>query len=175
MIPGLSIEVLLLVHVATSLIGIATGLIAMPALATGRFLAGWQAAFLAATALTSLTGFLFPFGGVTPAFGFGLASLTVLSIAALALPRRTSASWARIAYGISATTALYLNVFVLVVQAFQKLPALQSLAPTQSEPPFAIAQLLVLVFHLAVGWLASRRPHLGHGRRPVADEPLAGT
>ena len=170
MIPGLSIGTLLLAHVAISLIGIATGLIAMPALAAGRFLPGWQAAFLAATAATSITGFLFPFGGVTPAFAFGLASLAVLAIAGFALPHRAGAPWGRVAYGISATIALYLNVFVLVVQAFHKLPALQSLAPTQSEPCFAIAQLAVLLAHLAIGWLASRAPRVGTGR-PPADRP----
>lgn len=158
MIPGLSIDTLLVLHVAISLVAIAAGLVAMPALALGRFLRGWQAAFLATTAATSLTGFLFPFGGVTPAFGFGVTSLIVLAIAGLALPRRSSARWARITYGIAATLALYLNVFVLVVQAFQKLPALQAWAPTQSEPPFAIAQIVVLVVHFAIGWCASRAP-----------------
>lgn len=145
MIPGLSIQTLLTVHVAISLIGIVTGLVAMPALAAGRWLAGWQAAFLTTTALTSVTGFLFPFSGVTPAFIFGVVSLAALAIAVAALPRRAAGGAAAIAYAVTATFALYLNLVVLITQSFQKLEALQPLAPTQSEPPFLAAQLVLLV------------------------------
>ncbi len=172
MIPWLSIDALLLVHVSMSLIAIATGLVAMAALAFGRFLPGWQAIFLATTAGTSITGFLFPFSGITPAFGFGVASLVALGIACLALPRRSTYHWARIAYGVSATTALYLNVFVLVVQAFQKMPLLQPLAPTQSEPPFVIAQIAVLVIHVVIGWFASQTSRRADGRQALAAPPL---
>ena len=155
MIPGLSIETLLTVHVAVSLIGIATGLVAMPALAAGRWLVGWQAAFLITTALTSVTGFLFPFSGVTPAFLFGVISMVALAVTAAARPFRAQRA-AGIAYAVAATLALYLNLFVLIVQSFQKVPALQPLAPTQSEPPFAIAQIVLLIAALAVGTLAVR-------------------
>ena len=155
MIPGLSIETLLTVHVAVSLIGIATGLVAMPALAAGRWLGGWQAAFLITTALTSVTGFLFPFSGVTPAFLFGVISMVALSVTAAAWPFRAQRA-AGIAYAVAATLALYLNLFVLIVQSFQKVPTLQPLAPTQSEPPFAIAQIVLLIAALAVGTLAVR-------------------
>ena len=122
MIPGLSIETLLTVHVAVSLIGIATGLVAMPALAAGRWLGGWQAAFLITTALTSVTGFLFPFSGVTPAFLFGVISMVALAVTAAAWPFRAQRA-AGIAYAVAATLALYLNLFVLIVQSFQKVPA----------------------------------------------------
>lgn len=155
MIPGLSIETLLTVHVAVSLIGIATGLVAMPALAAGRWLIGWQAAFLITTALTSVTGFLFPFSGVTPAFLFGVISMVALAVTAATLPFRAQRA-AGIAYAVAATLALYLNIFVLIVQSFQKVPALQPLAPTQSEPPFVIAQTILLIAALAVGTLAVR-------------------
>ena len=88
MIPGLSIQALLTVHVAVSLIGIATGLVAMPALAAGRWLVGWQVAFLITTALTSVTGFLVPFSGVTPAFLFGVISMVALAVTAATWPFR---------------------------------------------------------------------------------------
>ena len=166
MIPGLSIDALLTFHVAVSMIGIATGLVAMPALAAGRWLPGWQAAFLITTALTSITGFLFPFGGITPAVVFGIVSMIALAVAAAALPGRATRRGAGIAYAVSATFALYLNLFVLVVQSFQKVSALQPLAPTQSEPPFAIAQLVVLVACLAIGALAVRSV-----RRRIAPAP----
>lgn len=161
MIPGLSIETLLTVHVAVSLIGIATGLVAMPSLAAGRWLVGWQAAFLITTALTSVSGFLFPFSGVTPAFLFGVISMVALAVAAATWPFRTQRAAAGITYAVATTLALYLNLFVLIVQAFQKVPALQPLAPTQSEPAFVIAQTVLLIAALAVGTLAvraTRRP-----------------
>lgn len=157
MIPGLSIQTLLTVHVAISLIGIVTGLVAMPALAAGRWLTGWQAAFLTTTALTSITGFLFPFSGVTPAFIFGVVSLAALAIAVAALPRRTAGGAAAIAYAVTANLALYLNLVVLITQAFQKLERLQRLAPTQSEPPFLAAQLVLLVAIVVLGWHTVRR------------------
>lgn len=161
MIPGLPIETLLIIHVAISLAGIVTGLVAMAALAAGRWLGSWQAAFLVTTALTSLTGFLFPFGGVTPAFLFGVVSMAALAIAAASWPVRRRRA-AGIAYAVAATLALYLNLFVLIVQSFQKLPSLQPLAPTQSEPPFLIAQILLLVAALVIGTLAIRAD-----RRPL--------
>jgi hypothetical protein len=156
MIPGLSIDTLLTVHVTVSLLGIATGLVAMPALAAGRWLPGWQAGFLVTTALTSITGFLFPFSGVTPAFVFGVVSLVLLAAAGAALPARARSRAATIVYAITATLAFYLNLVVLVVQSFQKLPALQPLAPTQSEPPFLAAQLVVLAAVIVIGWFAAR-------------------
>ena len=155
MIPGLSIETLLTVHVAVSLIGIATGLVAMLALAAGRWLGGWQAAFLGTTALTSMTGFLFPFTGVTPAVLFGVIAMVALAVTAATWPFRTQPA-PGIAYAVATTLALYLNLFVLIVQSFQKVPALQSLAPTQSEPPFVVAQTVLLIATLATGVLAVR-------------------
>jgi hypothetical protein len=155
MIPEPSIETLLTVHVAVSLIGIVTGLVAMLALAARRWFGGWQAAFLVTTALTSVTGFLFPFSGVTPAFIFGVISLVALTVTAATWPFQTQRA-AGIAYAVAATLALYLNLFVLIVQSFQKIQALQPLAPTQSKPPFLIAQTILLVAALTVGTLTVR-------------------
>ncbi|HUA84557.1 MAG TPA: hypothetical protein VMB85_11900 [Bryobacteraceae bacterium] len=112
---------------------------------------------MATTAATSLTGFLFPFHGLEPAHVVGLSSLFVLVVAALARYRfHLGGGWRR-TYVVTAITALYLNVFVLIVQLFQKVQALKRLAPTQSEPPFQFAQLAVLVIFIALGYRAITR------------------
>ena len=151
MIPGFSLETLLAMHVAVSLIGIASGLIALPTLSAGRWLGRWHAIFLVTTAATSITGFLFPFRGITPALVVGAISVFTLGIAFAALYAFALRGWARPIYVASATFALYLNLFVLAVQMFLKAPALQSLAPTQTEAPFVAAQVLVLTASLALG------------------------
>ena len=162
---GLSIDLILTVHVAISLVAIAAGLLAMGELAAGRWRAGPQIVFLLTTLLTSVTGFLFPFTGVTPAFLFGVLSVVGLTVAIVSLPRRSTSRAARIAYAVSATFALYLNLFVLVVQSFQKLPQLQPLAPTQTELPFIVAQLVLLALAVILGLLSSRKPGLGSAPR----------
>lgn len=162
MILGLSIDTFVIVHVVISLVAIVTGTVAMVALASGRWLLAWQIVFLATTALTSITGFLFPFSGITPAFAFGVISTIALGIAVAALPRRGQSLAAGVIYAITATLALYLNVFVLVVQSFLKIGALQSLAPTQTEPAFVIGQAIVLVGALIVGGLAVRSTRFLH-------------
>ncbi|PTQ12098.1 hypothetical protein CLG96_05895 [Sphingomonas oleivorans] len=151
MILGLSVQAFVMLHVAISLVGIATGLVALPALAAGRWLGGWNAAFLITTAATSITGFLFPIGGITPALVVGAISLVDLAIALVALYALGLRGRARIAYAVSATIALYFNLFVLVVQSFLKIPALQALAPTQTELPFIAAQSLVLAASVVLG------------------------
>lgn len=156
MILGLSIDNFVTLHVVISLIGIATGLVAVLSLASGRWLGGWQLAFLASTAATSITGFLFPFGGITPGIIIGIISMIVLGIACVAYVALFRAGWARTTYAISATIALYLNLFVLVVQAFMKVSWLNDLAPNQSELPFAIAQGLLLIISMAIGFFAMR-------------------
>jgi hypothetical protein len=156
---------MLQIHVLLSLIGILSGLVVLYGLLAGRPLAGWTALFLAATILTSLTGFpLAPFG-LDPARVVGVISLVLLAIAVAArYAFRLAGAWRWIYVG-SAITALYLNVFVGVAQAFQKLPFLQPLAPTQSEPPFLVAQIAVLAIFVVLGILAVIRfhPALGDG------------
>ncbi|MDQ1387825.1 MAG: hypothetical protein QOF56_1279, partial [Acidobacteriaceae bacterium] len=112
---------------------------------------GWTKLFLWTTVATSATGFLFPFHRLLPSHLVGLVSLIVLAIAT-----RAHSRW-RKTYVITAVIALYLNVFVLVAQLFMKVPALKALAPTQSEPPFQIAQLIVLVLFLVLGILAVKK------------------
>jgi hypothetical protein len=148
-----------LLHVILSLVGIASGFVVISSLLASKPLAGWNTLFLVATAATSVTGFLFPFHGFTPAIGFGIISLLVLAIAILARYRFGLADgWSR-TYAISAVIAQYLNFFVLVVQLFRRVPALNDLAPTQSEPPFQITQLVVLIFFALLGIRAAMKFH----------------
>ena len=157
MIAGLSIENFTILHTAISLIAIASGLIVLAGMLRARRLPGWTAVFLVTTILTSVTGFMFPISGPTPAIAFGLISIVILVIALAALYlKHLSGAW-RWIYVTTALIALYLNVFVLIVQSFQKLPALQKLAPTQSEPPFLIAQAVALIAFLILGAMAARK------------------
>ena len=153
MILGLSIAALTMAHVVISLVGILTGLVWLVAQVRGVWLPRTNMVFLVTTILTSLTGFLFPFNGMTPAIATGIVSMLVLAVALFALIR----SGPRRLYTAAASAALYLNCFVLVVQSFLKIDALHALAPTQVEPPFAAAQGLVLVALATLGWIAVRR------------------
>jgi hypothetical protein len=147
------------VHVVISLVGIATGLVAMAGALKSRRLDGWTAVFLATTVATSATGYLFPFERLLPSHIVGGISLVVLAVAVFArYSRRLEGSW-RSVYVITAMIALYLNVFVLVVQLFGKVASLRALAPTQAEPPFAIAQAAVLLLFIAFGFAATRKFH----------------
>ena len=159
MILGMSTATFTSVHVILSLIGILAGLVVLFGMLRSRPLSGWTALFLATTVLTSVTGFLFPFERLLPSHIVGIVSLVVLAAALVALyVRRLAGSW-RWIYVAGAVSALYLNAFVGVVQAFQKLPVLNALAPTQSDPPFVIAQIVVLVLFVVLGIAAVRTFH----------------
>jgi hypothetical protein len=157
MILGLPADLYTGLHVAISLIAIVTGLFELADLLRGRLAGKWTRAFLLTTVLTSVTGFGFPFVTLLPSHLFGMLSLIVLAAALYALYGRGAQGRWRAAYVTGAAVALYLNFFVLVVQSFLKVPALKALAPTQSEPPFAVAQAIVLVLFVAAGWKAVRR------------------
>ena len=138
------------IHVVISLIGIATGLVVAAGLLGNQRYDGWTAVFLVTTIATSVTGFMLPFTQLLPSHIFGFISLVVLALAVIArYPRKLSGSW-RWIYIATAMFALYLNVFVLVVQIFLKVPAAHALAPTQSEPPFLITQSIVLALFIFV-------------------------
>jgi hypothetical protein len=155
MILGMSVAELTLLHVIITLIAIGSGLIAVGGMFASHRLPGTSALFLFTTALTSVTGFLFPIHGFTPALGVGILSCLILAIALFAYyGKHLIGAW-RWIYVVSAIAALYLNVFVLVVQSFVKVAALNALAPTQSEPPFAIAQLAVLAIFIVIGLVAA--------------------
>ena len=157
MIIGLSLENFTILHVIISLVAIVSGLVVLVGMLRASRLPGWTALFLATTILTSVTGFMFPISGVTPAIVLGLISIVILVIALAALYlKHLSGAW-RWIYVTTALIALYLNVFVLIVQSFQKVPALQKLAPTQSEPPFQIAQGVTLLAIVILGTMAVRR------------------
>jgi len=150
---------LLAIHVGLSVIGIVSGLIVLYGLLTGVALGGWTALFLATTILTSITGFpLAPFG-FDPPRAIGVLSLILLAIAVGAYYLFHLAGLWRWVYVVTAMTALYLNCFVLVFQGFLKVQALHDLAPTQSEPPFLVAQGAVLILFVVLGFLAVRKFH----------------
>jgi hypothetical protein len=148
---------LTLIHVAISLVGIVSGLVVVAGLIAGKRLDTWTAVFLASTVVTSVTGFFFPIHSVTPGIVIGLISLVVLAAAINAFyVRHLAAIWRRI-YVVSAVFALYLNVFVLAVQLFLKVPALKAIAPTQSEPPFVVTQVVLLALFVVLGIAATMR------------------
>lgn len=159
MILGTSVPTFTLVHVVISLIGICSGLVVLFGMFKSKKLEGWTALFLATTILTSVTGFMLPADHLLPSHIVGAISLVVLAVALLALyVKRLTGFW-RWLYVVTAVIALYLNDFVLVAQSFQKVPFLNALAPTGSEPPFAIAQLVVLVLFVWFGIVAVRSFH----------------
>jgi hypothetical protein len=154
MILGLTIPQFTTLHVLISFVGIIAGLVALPAFARGRILPRTNVIFLWFTLLTSLTGFLFPIVAFTPALGTGIVSMLVLIFAFWAWYARKLAGRAAPIYAVSATMALWLNLFVLVVQSFLKVPALNALAPSGTEPPFAAAQGALLIAMIGLGYLA---------------------
>ena len=145
------------VHVVISLVGIASGLVVLVGLLAGKWLDGWTALFLLSTAATSLTGFGFPFDHLLPSHIVGIISLVVLAVAAAARYGFHLAGPWRWVYVAGAVLSLYLNVFVLIVQLFLKVPGIHALAPTQAEPPFAIVQGAVLLLFVMLGILAAIR------------------
>jgi hypothetical protein len=145
------------IHVAISLIGIGSGLVVLAGFLTGRRFDAWTKLFLAFTVATNLTGFGFSADRVLPSHIVGGLSLVALVVAIYARYARQMAGGWRTAYVLTAMLSLYLNVFVFVVQAFRRVPALNALAPTQSEGPFALAQFAVLTGFLAITIVALRK------------------
>jgi len=146
-----------LVHLLLSLIGIISGFVVVFGLLAAKRLDGWTMLFLGSTVLTSVTGFLFPFHGFLPSHAVGMISLLVLAIAIFARYGRHLAGFWRRTYVITAVIALYLNVFVLLVQLFEKVPALKAIAPTQSEAPFKVTQLAALALFVVLASSAAIR------------------
>jgi hypothetical protein len=152
MVLGMSLSAFTMVHVIISLIGIVSGFAVLSGLLGSSRMAGMTALFLLTTILTSATGFLFPFEGLKPSYIVGALSLLLLAVACIALyGMKLSGAW-RWIYAVTAMLSLYLNIFVLVIQGFLKVPALHALAP--GEPPggpvFGVVQGVVLVFFVLV-------------------------
>jgi hypothetical protein len=161
MILGMS--TLTLIHVVISLVGIVAGFVVIHGFLRAKRLDGWNALFLITTIATSVTGFFFPRAGATPGQIVGAISLLVLVLAVLARYQLNFAGAGRWLYVVTALLAQYLNFFVLIVQSFQKVDPLKALAPTQSEPPFLIAQGAALVLFVLLGIFSlrntARDPH----------------
>jgi hypothetical protein len=155
MVLGMSLQTFTLIHVLISLAGIASGIIVMYGFLTNQRFDRLTAVFLVTTALTSLTGFFFPFTAATPAIKLGIISLLVLIIAILTR-NVLHLTW-RKTYVIAACAALYFNVFVFVVQSFEKIPPLRAIAPTQKELRFAVAQIAVLLLFIVLTTFAVKR------------------
>ncbi len=159
MVLGMSLSAVTMLHVIISLIGIASGFVVLYGLFGSNRMPGLTALFLLTTILTSATGFLFPFEKLLPSHMIGILSLVLLAIACIALYAMNLAGAWRWIYVVTAMVALYLNVFVLVIQSFLKIGPLHALAPSvpPSEPPFAVVQGIVLVFFVVAIFGAIRR------------------
>jgi hypothetical protein len=156
---GIPTDLFLKIHVVISLIGIASGLVAMIALAGGRLLSGWTGLFLVTTVLTSVTGFPLPPFGLDPPRIVGIISLVALAVAIGSLYLFHLAGAWRWIYVVTATLALFFNCFVAVIQSFDKIPALHAIGPTQDAPVVHVSQLVVLVICIVLGGLSVRRFH----------------
>jgi len=157
MILGMSLAGFTIFHIILSVIGIAFGFIVAGGILASSRLACWTAVFLALTVLTNATGFLFPFTKILPSHIVAIISLVLLAVAIYALYGKNLGGIWRPIYVVTAMLALWFNVFVLIAQSFQKVALLAVLAPTGSEPPFAITQGAVLLFFVFMIVLGIRR------------------
>src|SRR5205807_6263079 len=146
-----------IVHTLISLVAIFTGVVVVFAMLASNRVDGWTKWFLITAVATTVTGFFFPFHGFTPAIGLGIISLPFLALTIFArYSKHLAGSW-RWIYVIGAVICLYFNLFVLVVQAFEKIPALHAMAPTHTEPLFKLAQLIVLLVSVLLAIVAAIR------------------
>jgi hypothetical protein len=148
-----------IIHTLISLVAIVTGFVVLFGLLAAQRLGGWTKWFLIAAVATTVTGFFFPFHSLTPAFKLGIISAFVLAITIYArYPGRLAGAW-RWIYVVGAVISLYFNVFVLVVQSFEKIPALHAIASTRTEQPFKLTQLIALAVFVLLGIVAVIRFH----------------
>ncbi len=146
-----------IIHTVISLIAIFTGIAVLFGMLAGKRLDGWTKWFLITAVATTITGFFFPFHGFTPAIGLGIISLPFLALTIFArYSKHLTGAW-RWIYVIGALICLYFNLFVLVVQLFEKVPALHTMAPTQTESPFKLTQVCVLVVSAVLAIIAVSR------------------
>src|SRR6266566_4160089 len=153
------LQIYTIIHTLISLVTIFTGLVVVLGMLGGKRLDGWTKWFLITAIATTITGFFFPFHGFTPAIGLGIISLPFLALTIFARYQKHLAGPWRWIYVIGAVICLYFNLFVAVVQAFEKIPALHALAPTQSEPPFKLTQLVLLLVSALLAIVAAIRFH----------------
>jgi len=151
------LQIYTIIHTLISLVAIFTGTVVVFGMLADSRLDGWTKWFLITAVATTVTGFFFPFHGFTPAIGLGIISLPFLALTIFArYPKQLAGAW-RWIYVIGAVICLYFNLFVAVVQSFEKLPALHAIAPTQIEPPFKLTQLVVLALFILLGIVAAIR------------------
>ncbi|HSS16727.1 MAG TPA: hypothetical protein VLQ29_07070 [Candidatus Dormibacteraeota bacterium] len=151
------LQIYTIIHTLISLVAIFTGFVVVFGLLAGKRLDGWTKWFLVTAVATTITGFFFPFHGFTPAIGLGIISLPFLALTIFArYPKHLAGPW-RWIYVICGVICLYFNLFVAVVQAFEKIPSLHALAPTQTEPPFKLTQLFVLTLFVVLAIAAAIR------------------
>jgi hypothetical protein len=161
MILGMSTSTFTLLHVVISLVALAAGLVVMVGLLDSKKLDGWAGLYLVTMVLTCVTGYFFPRDQILPSHIVGGITLVALAFAILAFyVYGLRGAW-RWIYVVGVTLSLYLNAFVAVFQSFLKVSFLQALAPTQSEPPFLVAQVVVLVVFIVLGIVAARKFHPG--------------
>ena len=151
------VSLLTIVHTILSFIAIGIGIGATAGLFSGSHSSSWTKGFFATAAAVTLTGFIFPFAGVTPAFATGIVSSVILLAWLIAHYRSHLIGAWRWIYALAIVASLYLLIFVTIAQAFLKIPFLQALAPTGSEPPFAVAQIIALIVFIVIGVGAVRR------------------
>jgi len=154
------LQIFTAVHTLISLVAIVAGCVVMSGLIRSKRRDAWTAVFLGTAAATTVTGFFFPFHGPTPAIILGVISLVPLTFAFLGRYRHRLAGAWRWIYVVSACVVLYFSVFVLVVQSFQKVPGLHALTPTESEPPFKVTQLTVLILFVVLTVVSTRNFHV---------------
>jgi hypothetical protein len=153
------LQIYTIIHTLISLVAIFTGLVVVLGMLGNKRLDGWTKWFLITAVLTTVTGFFFPFHGVTPAIRLGIISLPFLAVTIFARCSKQLAGAWRWIYVIGAVVCLYFNLFVLVVQSFLKIPALHAMAPTQTETPFKLTQLFVFLLSVVLASIAVVRFH----------------
>ena len=151
------LQIYTIIHTLISLVALFAGFVVLFGLLTGNRIDGWTKWFLISAVATTVTGFFFPFHGITPAIKLGIISSVVLVITIYArYAKHLTGAW-RWIYVVGAVLALYFNVFVGIVQSFEKISALTAMAPTQSEPPFKLTQLVVLDLFVVLTFVAAIR------------------
>src|SRR5437667_3975715 len=153
------LQIYTIIHTLISLVAIVTGIVVVFGMLAGNRLDSWTKWFLITAVATTVTGFFFPFHGLTPAVGLGIISIPFLAITIFARYSKHLAGAWRWIYAIGAVICLYFNLFVLVVQLFEKVPALHALAPTQTESPFKLTQVIVLLVSALLAIIAAIRFH----------------
>lgn len=140
-----------LIHVVVSIVGIVAGLVVVGGLMAGVRFDAWTGVYFVATVLTNITGFGFPFASLLPSHIVGGVSLVVLAVGIAARYwKQLKGAWRSI-FIVTTVFALYLNVFVLFAQLFQKVPAMIALAPTQTAPAFVVTHLIIIALFVVLG------------------------